>query len=136
MTIAFWCVLAAGLLPYVFVVIGKSGGLDNNSPRQAALTLTGVRQRAYWAHQNVLGNPATGHALRESLAAKSLHIPELEGLSDLQATEWMHKQHMGWVSRRDGSQAGVIFAERFFFRDEWDHLPGLREYLAKEARPR
>jgi uncharacterized MAPEG superfamily protein len=44
--------LAAGLLPYIFVGIGKSGGLDNNSPRPAALTLTGVRQRAYWAHQN------------------------------------------------------------------------------------
>jgi uncharacterized MAPEG superfamily protein len=52
MTIALWCVLTAGLLPYVFVVIGKSGGLDNHSPRQAALTLAGVRQRAYWAHQN------------------------------------------------------------------------------------
>ena len=52
MTIAFWCVLAAGLMPYVFVGIGKSNGLDNNNPRPAALTLTGARARAYWAHQN------------------------------------------------------------------------------------
>jgi uncharacterized MAPEG superfamily protein len=52
MTIALWCVLAAGLMPYFFVGIGKSSGLDNNSPRLAELTLTGVRQRAYWAHQN------------------------------------------------------------------------------------
>jgi uncharacterized MAPEG superfamily protein len=52
MTIALWCVLAAGLMPYIFVGVGKSDGLDNNTPRQAALTLTGVRLRAYWAHQN------------------------------------------------------------------------------------
>jgi uncharacterized MAPEG superfamily protein len=52
MTIAFWCVLAAGLLPYVFVGYGKSGGVDNSSPRVAEAALSGVRQRAYWAHLN------------------------------------------------------------------------------------
>jgi uncharacterized MAPEG superfamily protein len=52
MTIALWCVLAAGLLPYVFVGVGKSRGVDNHSPRVAEAALTGVRQRAIWAHQN------------------------------------------------------------------------------------
>ena len=37
MTIALWCVLAAGLMPYIFVGIGKSNGLDNDSPRVANL---------------------------------------------------------------------------------------------------
>jgi uncharacterized MAPEG superfamily protein len=52
MTIAFWCVLAAGLMPYIFAGVGKSIGLDNHNPREATLALTGVRQRAYWAHYN------------------------------------------------------------------------------------
>jgi uncharacterized MAPEG superfamily protein len=52
MTIALWCVLAAGLLPYLFVIIGKSSGVDNHSPRVTEAALTGVRQRAVWAHLN------------------------------------------------------------------------------------
>jgi uncharacterized MAPEG superfamily protein len=54
MTIAFWCVLIAGILPVITTGIAKWGApaLDNNHPRDWANGLTGYRRRAYAAHQN------------------------------------------------------------------------------------
>lgn len=54
MTIAYWCVLAAALLPLLFTGIAKfSGpGFDNRTPRDFQAGLTGMRQRAHWAHLN------------------------------------------------------------------------------------
>ena len=61
MSIAKWCVLAACLLPVVTVglakastarVSRKTGGYDNNSPRQWADKLTGWQQRACAAQAN------------------------------------------------------------------------------------
>jgi uncharacterized MAPEG superfamily protein len=53
MTIALWCLLAAGLLPVMTVAVAKWGpGLDNSHPRDWANTLEGYRRRAYAAHQN------------------------------------------------------------------------------------
>lgn len=53
MTIAYWCVLAAALLPYFIVVTAKSGpGFDNRAPRLHLAQASGWRQRAHWAHQN------------------------------------------------------------------------------------
>ncbi len=51
MTIAFWCVLVAGLLPYAaFAVI--AGSLDPHLPRLAAQKLDGMKARANGAHLN------------------------------------------------------------------------------------
>ena len=51
MTIAFWCVLIAGLMPYALAGIAKSGRpYDNAKPRQAPPP--GRHQRADWAQQN------------------------------------------------------------------------------------
>jgi uncharacterized MAPEG superfamily protein len=50
MTIAFWCVLAAAILPYV--PFGLVKGLDPKVPRAAAKDLTGLGARAYGAHLN------------------------------------------------------------------------------------
>jgi uncharacterized MAPEG superfamily protein len=51
MTIAEWCVLAAGLMPVVFAGIAKGGtALDNHNPRDWAASLVGYRRRAYAAH--------------------------------------------------------------------------------------
>jgi uncharacterized MAPEG superfamily protein len=51
MTIAFWCVLIAGLLPYAaFGVIASS--LDPRLPRVAASRLDGLKARANGAHLN------------------------------------------------------------------------------------
>ncbi len=57
MTLAYWCVLVAALLPYIFVGIAKGSGpgYDNRRPRDfAGSDLPGFRKRAYWAHQNGL----------------------------------------------------------------------------------
>lgn len=53
MTIAYWCLLVAGLLPYVWVVAAKSGpGFDNRAPRDFLDTVSGWRRRALWAQYN------------------------------------------------------------------------------------
>ncbi|HMX16637.1 MAG TPA: MAPEG family protein [Rhodocyclaceae bacterium] len=51
MTIALWCILVAGLLPFVWSTLSKSGSrYDNARPRLQEKT--GWRQRADWAQQN------------------------------------------------------------------------------------
>ena len=54
MTMAYWCVLAAGLLPYAFAVSAKAGarGFSNRTPRAFLAALDGWRRRADWAQQN------------------------------------------------------------------------------------
>jgi hypothetical protein len=36
---------------------------------------------------------------------------------------------MEWISRKRGAEAGVKFAEDYYFLDEFHHLPGLQTYL-------
>lgn len=56
MNTAYACVLAAALLPYLFVGVSKSTSkyfkTGNAQPRTYASELTGARQRAYWAQLN------------------------------------------------------------------------------------
>lgn len=54
MTIAYWCVLFAALLPIVWSGVSKGGGsgFDNARPRIYMAALHGWRQRAHWAQQN------------------------------------------------------------------------------------
>jgi len=54
MTIALWCVLIAGLLPYLAAGVAKIGGrdYDNNDPRAWIAKQTGFRARAQAAQQN------------------------------------------------------------------------------------
>jgi len=53
MTTAYWCVLAAALLPYFNVAFAKSRrDFDNAAPRAWLAGLEGWRARAHWAHQN------------------------------------------------------------------------------------
>ncbi|MFT5683268.1 MAG: putative MAPEG superfamily protein [Myxococcota bacterium] len=59
MTVALWCVLVAVFLPYILIGIAKSDpeyikGDHNKTPRTYEASLTGHRQRAYWAHLNTL----------------------------------------------------------------------------------
>lgn len=48
MSIAFWCVLVAGLLPYLGATIAKAGGrrYDNRDPREWLARQEGWRKRA------------------------------------------------------------------------------------------
>ena len=55
MTIAYWCVLVAILLPYVWfgALNAKLGARrNNNEPRKALIGLEGFELRAFGAHQN------------------------------------------------------------------------------------
>lgn len=54
MTIAFWCVFIAGVLPYIAAVLSKAGGerYDNNNPRLWLAQQEGSRARANAAQQN------------------------------------------------------------------------------------
>ena len=54
MTTAYWCVLAAALMPYVAVSIAKSGGerFDNRNPRLWLEKQQGFRARANAAQAN------------------------------------------------------------------------------------
>ena len=55
MTIAYFCVLVMGLLPYVATGIAKKGwdGYDNGLPRQWLAKQTGFRARANAAQANL-----------------------------------------------------------------------------------
>jgi len=54
MTLAYWCVLIAGLLPVLATVFAKWGlkGFDNNNPRAWLAKQSGFRARANAAQQN------------------------------------------------------------------------------------
>jgi uncharacterized MAPEG superfamily protein len=58
MTVPFWCVFVAGLLPYVWVGVAarergrQFGSTDNKLPRAQELALKGVGARAMGAHNN------------------------------------------------------------------------------------
>lgn len=53
MTIAYWAVLAAMVMPFVFAGLAKSQGrFDNARPREWLAGLSGWRQRAHWAQLN------------------------------------------------------------------------------------
>src|ERR1700678_2566568 len=54
MTIAYWCVLIAAILPYVFTVLAKSGQpkYDNQRPREYLELVQGWRKRAHWTQLN------------------------------------------------------------------------------------
>lgn len=53
MTVAYWCILVAALLPYVFTGIAKSaGGYDNRDPRAWLARREGLHARAHAAQLN------------------------------------------------------------------------------------
>lgn len=53
MTLGYWMVLAAGILPYFAVVVSKwRRDYDNAAPRAGLERLGALQQRAYWVHLN------------------------------------------------------------------------------------
>lgn len=56
MTTAYWCLLVAIFLPYLFTVLAKFRGdfgpKQNHNPREFLENLQGARKRAHWAQQN------------------------------------------------------------------------------------
>jgi len=55
MSIAYWCVFTAVVMPYVFTGIAKAGTgqrYDNQKPREFLKSVSGYHQRAHWAQLN------------------------------------------------------------------------------------
>lgn len=84
MTIAYWCLLVAAALPYVWTMSWRWSvyGLKANlTPRRFEETLTGWRQRAHWAHLNAFENfPPFAITV---VIAQQLHAPQstVDGLA-------------------------------------------------------
>lgn len=75
MTIALWCVLIAGLLPYVATGIAKAGAdYDNRDPRSWLARQHGYRRRAGAAAMN--GFEALPLFAAAVLIAQLLHAPQ------------------------------------------------------------
>lgn len=53
MTLGYWMVLVAGILPYFAVAVSKwRADYDNSAPRAGVERLSAMQQRAYWAQLN------------------------------------------------------------------------------------
>lgn len=75
MTIAYWSILAAALLPYFAVVAAKAGpAYDNRAPRAQLAQATGWRQRANWAQLNAF--EAFAPFAAAVIVAQQLHAPQ------------------------------------------------------------
>jgi hypothetical protein len=81
----------------------------------------------------VYAHPATARSIRAALARDNLYIPEFADLDDQEAAIRMEEWHMEWISRKRGGEAGVRYAEDYYFLDEFDHLPGLKDYLRNQV---
>ena len=73
MTFAYWCVLVAACLPYLWVAFAKARpGYNNNAPRESLAEVEGWRKRANWAQMNAFENfPAFAAAVIISHLAKA-----------------------------------------------------------------
>jgi uncharacterized MAPEG superfamily protein len=78
MTVAFWCVLAAALLPYLGTFTAKIGGRmptkANHNPREWLDQLEGWPKRGHWFQQNSFeAFPAFAAAV---IVAQLSHAPQ------------------------------------------------------------
>ncbi len=86
-TPAYWCVLAAALLPILCAVVAKAGaqGYDNRTPRAWADGLQGWRARAVAAQQN--GFESLPFFIGAVVVGHQLGAPQ--GRLDLLAVAWV-----------------------------------------------
>lgn len=84
MTFAYWCVLAAALLPYLFTGLAKSSArFNNHTPREYLANQTGWRKRAHWAQLNgfeAFPPFAAGVIVAEQLGAAQPTVNLLAGI--------------------------------------------------------
>ncbi|HZT30593.1 MAG TPA: PIG-L family deacetylase [Bryobacteraceae bacterium] len=127
--------LKLGLKPwaasYYFGKARLDWGLGHRSNIAMELNESQVRRKeqAYQTHRNVYAHPDSARAMKAALAREHLYIPAWEGLDDQQAAVEMEEWYMNWISRVRGREAGVKYAEDYYFMDEFDYLPGLKDYL-------
>ncbi|MCB9383305.1 MAG: PIG-L family deacetylase [Bryobacterales bacterium] len=134
--------LEGGLLPhrvpYVFLKARVDYGRGHWPNVAVWLTPEQVRRKAlaFETHRNVYAHPSTARAYIAALADEGLVVPEIEGMNDQQAAVQFEKWFMEWISRKRGEENGADNAEVYWFRDEFDHLPGLRDYLRANVEPK
>jgi LmbE family N-acetylglucosaminyl deacetylase len=127
--------LRAGLKPhqaaYFFGKARLDWGLGHRSNIALELSQDQVRRKeqAYQLHRNVYADPARARQVKTTLAKQHLYIPEWQAIDDQQAAIQMEEWYMEWISRARGKEAGVKYAEDYYFIDEFDYLPGLKDYL-------
>jgi hypothetical protein len=92
-----------------------------------------MRRTSSWRLRRVR---ATALRMKTELAKQHLYIPEWEKLDDQQAAVPMEEWYMEWISRERGKEAGVKYAEYYYFMDEFDSLPGLKGYLKQNVEKR
>ncbi|HZO54195.1 MAG TPA: PIG-L deacetylase family protein [Bryobacteraceae bacterium] len=121
---------------YLFGKARLDWGLGHTPNVAVELNESQVRRKAvaYQTHRNVYAKPVTARAYRMELARRNLVIPEWNGLDDQEAAVQMEEWHMEWISRKRGAEAGVRYAEDYYFLDEFQHLPGLKAYLGANIR--
>jgi LmbE family N-acetylglucosaminyl deacetylase len=91
------------------------------------------KQKAYSTHRNVYAKPEMARSIRKQLAAEGLEVLAIAGLNDQQAAVLFEEWYMDWISRKRGEENGIRFGEVYWFRDEFDHLPGLAGYIRQNA---
>lgn len=122
-------------VPYLFLKARVDYGRGHWPNVAVELSEAQVQRKgkAYSTHRNVYANPSTARSVRRRLTDEKLVVPEIEGLSDQAAAVLFEEWHMDWISRKRGDENGVRYAEVYWFRDEFDHLPGLKEYIDQNA---
>jgi LmbE family N-acetylglucosaminyl deacetylase len=127
--------LALGLkphrVPYLFFKARTDYGRGHEANVAMELSEAQVQRKmkAYSTHRNVYAKPSMAQSVRKRLADQKLVIPAAEGLSDVDAAVLFEEMHMDWISRKRGSENGVRYAEVYWFVDEFDYLPGLKDYI-------
>ncbi|MBI1787031.1 MAG: PIG-L family deacetylase [Acidobacteria bacterium] len=117
-------------VPYLFFKARVDYGKGHEPNVAMELTESQVRKKmkAYSTHRNVYASPAMARAVRAQI-----EIPEVKGLTDEEAAVRFEEWHMEWISRKRGRENGVRYAEVYFYRDEFDHLPGLKNYITSNT---
>ena len=131
---------ALGVTPHAARHFYGKGRLDWGLGQQSnvAIALNETQQRkkelAIAAHRNVYHNPGAKKAYLAALAGEGKALPELAAVDDNTASDLILHWWMNWISRDIGRRAGVKYAEDYYHLDRWDDLPGLRNYLQRNAR--
>ncbi|MCC6362732.1 MAG: PIG-L family deacetylase [Bryobacterales bacterium] len=131
--------LALGLepyrVPYLFLKARVDYGRGHHANVAMELTQSQVqrKQKAYVTHLNVYAHPSMARNIRRQLRAENLTVPEFEGKTDEEAAVLIEEWYMDWISRKRGEENGVRYAEVYWYRDEFDYLPGLKDYISTNA---
>jgi LmbE family N-acetylglucosaminyl deacetylase len=120
---------------YLFGKARLDWGLGHTPNVAVELSPEQVRRKqiAYQTHRNVYAHPSSARGLRATLAKQNLYVPQFDNLDDQDAAVQMEEWYMEWISAERGKQAGVKYAEDYYFMDEFYHLPGLKDYLQKNV---